>query len=167
MEFGTGCLKITAAHDINDYEIGMRHNLESIAILNDDGTLSEAAGLFVGQDRFAVRKDIEKALAEAGNLLKVEPYKNKVGFSERTDAVIEPKLSTQWFLRMGDLAKPALDAVMSDEVQFHPPKFKNLYRHWMENVKDWCISRQLWWGHRIPVWYLNDGSFVVAETEAE
>lgn len=167
MEFGTGCLKITPAHDINDYEIGMRHNLESIDILNDDGTLSEAAGLFVGQDRFAVRKDIEKALAESGNLLKVEPYKNKVGFSERTDAVIEPKLSTQWFLRMGDLAKPALDAVMSDEVQFHPPKFKNLYRHWMENVKDWCISRQLWWGHRIPVWYLNDGSFVVAETEAE
>src|SRR5690554_5496848 len=167
MEFGTGCLKITPAHDINDYEIGIRHNLESIDILNDDGTLSEAAGLFVGQDRFAVRKDIEKALAEAGNLLKVEPYKNKVGFSERTDAVIEPKLSTQWFLRMGDLAKPALDAVMSDEVQFHPPKFKNLYRHWMENVKDWCISRQLRWGHRIPVWYLNDGSFVVAETEAE
>ena len=166
MEFGTGCLKITPAHDINDYEIGMRHHLNSIDILNDDGTLSEAAEMYVGQDRFAVRKDIEKALQDAGNLVKTEDYINKIGYSERTDEVIEPKLSTQWFLRMGELSKPALDAVMNDEVQFHPAKFKNLYRHWMENVKDWCISRQLWWGHRIPVYYLADGSFVVAETEA-
>jgi valyl-tRNA synthetase len=166
MEFGTGCLKITPAHDINDYEIGMRHNLNSIDILNDDGTLSAAAEMYIGQDRFAVRKDIEKALQDAGNLVKTEDYNNKIGYSERTDVVIEPKLSTQWFLRMGELSKPALDAVMNDEVQFHPAKFKNLYRHWMENVKDWCISRQLWWGHRIPVYYLADGSFVVAETEA-
>ena len=167
MEFGTGCLKITPAHDINDYEIGMRHHLETIDILNDDGTLSPAAGLFVGEDRFVVRKKIEKTLEESGNLVKVEDYNNKVGYSERTDEVIEPKLSTQWFLRMADLSKPALDAVMSDEIQFHPAKFKNLYRHWMENVKDWCISRQLWWGHRIPVYYLPDGSFVVAETEEQ
>ncbi|WP_026474675.1 valine--tRNA ligase [Alkaliflexus imshenetskii] len=165
MEFGTGCLKITPAHDINDYEIGMRHNLESIDILNDDGTLSEKAGIFVGEDRFVVRKKIEKSLEESGNLAKVEDYTNKVGYSERTDEVIEPKLSTQWFLRMTDIAKPALDAVMSDEIRFHPPKFKNLYRHWMENVKDWCISRQLWWGHRIPVYYLSDGTFVVAESD--
>ncbi|ASB48597.1 valine--tRNA ligase [Alkalitalea saponilacus] len=167
MEFGTGCLKITPAHDINDYEIGMRHNLESIDILNDDGTLSEKAEIFIGEDRFEVRKKIEKSLDEAGNLAKVEDYTNKVGFSERTDEVIEPKLSTQWFLRMSELAKPALDAVMNDEVKFHPAKFKNLYRHWMENVKDWCISRQLWWGHRIPVYYLADGTFVVAESDAE
>lgn len=165
MEFGTGCLKITPAHDINDYEIGMRHNLESIDILNDDGTLSEKAGIFVGEDRFVVRKKIEKSLEESGKLAKVEDYTNKVGYSERTDEVIEPKLSTQWFLRMTDIAKPALDAVMSDEIRFHPPKFKNLYRHWMENVKDWCISRQLWWGHRIPVYYLSDGTFVVAESD--
>ncbi len=164
MEFGTGCLKITPAHDINDYEIGMRFNLESIDILNDDGTLSEKAGMYIGEDRFVVREKIEIALKEAGNLAKVEPYTNKVGCSERTDAVIEPKLSAQWFLKMEKLSKPALDAVMSDEIKFHPPKFKNLYRHWMENVKDWCISRQLWWGHRIPVYYLEDGGFVVAET---
>ncbi len=164
MEFGTGCLKITPAHDINDYEIGMRFNLESIDILNDDGTLSEKAGMYVGEDRFVVREKIEVALREAGNLAKVEPYTNKVGCSERTDAVIEPKLSAQWFLKMEDLAKPALEAVMNDDIKFHPPKFKNLYRHWMENVKDWCISRQLWWGHRIPVYYLADGGFVVAET---
>lgn len=167
MEFGTGCLKITPSHDVNDYEIGLRHNLESINILNDDGTLSEAAQIYVGRDRFEVRDEIEGALKEAGNLVKVENYKNKVGFSERTDVVIEPRLSTQWFLRMSELAKPALDAVLNDEVRFHPAKFKNLYRHWMENVKDWCISRQLWWGHRIPVYYLADGSFVVAATEEE
>jgi valyl-tRNA synthetase len=167
MEFGTGCLKITPAHDINDYEIGMRHNLESIDILNDDGTLSEAAQLFVGEDRFVVRDKIIPALEAAGNLNKVEDYTNKVGFSERTDAVIEPKLSAQWFLKMSDLAKPALDAVMNDEIEFHPKKFKNLYRHWMENVKDWCISRQLWWGHRIPVYYLADNSYVVASTAQE
>jgi valyl-tRNA synthetase len=167
MEFGTGCLKITPAHDINDYEIGMRFNLESIDILNDDGTISEKGILYVGMDRFEVRTQIAKDLDKSGNLLKTEDYTNKVGFSERTDAVIEPKLSTQWFLKMSELAKPALDAVMNDEIEFHPKKFKNLYRHWMENVKDWCISRQLWWGHRIPVYYLNDGSFVVAETEAQ
>lgn len=167
MEFGTGCLKITPAHDINDYEIGMRHNLESIDILNDDGTLSEKASLFIGEDRFVVRTKIVKSLEEAGNMVKIEDYTNKVGFSERTDVPIEPKLSTQWFLRMEELAKPALEAVMNDEIHFHPAKFKNLYRHWMENVKDWCISRQLWWGHRIPVYYLPDGTFVVAETEAE
>ncbi len=167
MEFGTGCLKITPAHDINDYEIGMRHNLESIDILNDDGTLSEAAGMFVGKDRFVVRDEIIPELQEAGNLLKVEDYDNKVGCSERTGAVIEPKLSTQWFLKMTDMAKTALDAVMTDEVQFHPPKFKNVYRHWMENVKDWCISRQLYWGHRIPVYYLDNGDFVVAKNIEE
>ncbi len=167
MEFGTGCLKITPAHDINDYEIGMRHNLESIDILNDDGTLSEAAQLYVGEDRFVVRDKIIPALEAAGNLNRMEDYTNKVGFSERTDAVIEPKLSAQWFLKMSDLAKPALDAVMNDEIEFHPKKFKNLYRHWMENVKDWCISRQLWWGHRIPVYYLADNSYVVAATAEE
>jgi valyl-tRNA synthetase len=167
MEFGTGCLKITPAHDINDYEIGMRHHLETIDVLNDDGTLSEAAGLYVGEDRFDVRKKIAVDLNKAGNLVKIEDYNNKVGYSERTDAVIEPKLSTQWFLKMSELAKPALRAVMDDEVRFYPAKFKNLYRHWMENVKDWCISRQLWWGHRIPVYYLEDGSYVVAETDRE
>ncbi|WP_439185302.1 valine--tRNA ligase [Carboxylicivirga taeanensis] len=165
MEFGTGCLKITPAHDINDYEIGMRHNLESINIFNDNGTLSEAAELYIGEDRFEVRDKIIPALKEAGSLAKIEDYTNKVGYSERTDVVIEPKLSAQWFLKMEDLAKPALEAVMSDEVEFHPKKFKNVYRHWMENVKDWCISRQLWWGHRIPVYYLNDGSYVVAEND--
>jgi len=167
MEFGTGCLKITPAHDINDYEIGMRHNLESIDILNDNGTLSDKAGLFVGKDRFVVREEIIPELEKAGNLLKVENYDNKVGCSERTGAVIEPKLSTQWFLKMSDMAKVALDAVMNDEVKFHPAKFKNVYRHWMENVKDWCISRQLYWGHRIPVFYLESGDFVVASTIEE
>ncbi|MBS2213175.1 valine--tRNA ligase [Carboxylicivirga mesophila] len=165
MEFGTGCLKITPAHDINDYEIGMRHNLESINIFNDNGTLSEAAELYIGEDRFDVRDKIIPALKEAGSLAKIEDYTNKVGYSERTDVVIEPKLSAQWFLKMEELAKPALEAVMSDEVEFHPKKFKNVYRHWMENVKDWCISRQLWWGHRIPVYYLSDGSYVVAEND--
>nr|WP_321412563.1 valine--tRNA ligase [uncultured Carboxylicivirga sp.] len=164
MEFGTGCLKITPAHDINDYEIGMRHNLESIDILNDNGTLSEKAELFVDKDRFVVREEIIPELEKAGNLLKVENYDNKVGCSERTGAVIEPKLSTQWFLKMSDMAKVALDAVMNDEVKFHPAKFKNVYRHWMENVKDWCISRQLYWGHRIPVFYLESGEFFVAST---
>lgn len=167
MEFGTGCLKITPAHDINDYEIGMRHQLESINILNDNGTLSEAAGLFVGKDRFAVRQEIVEQLEEVGSLRKVEDYTNKVGTSERTGCVIEPKLSTQWFLKMTDMAQVALGAVMNDEVQFHPAKFKNVYRHWMENVKDWCISRQLYWGHRIPVYYLPNGEFVVAKTAEE
>lgn len=163
MEFGTGCLKITPAHDINDYEIGIRHQLDSIDILNDNGTLNEKAKLYVGKDRFEVRKIIVADLEKSGNLLKVEDYKNKVGCSERTGAVIEPKLSTQWFLKMNDMAKKALDAVMNDEIQFHPPKFKNVYRHWMENVKDWCISRQLYWGHQIPVYYYGKGEFVVAE----
>ncbi len=164
MEFGTGALKITPAHDINDYEIGYKHNLESIDIFNDNGTLNENAQLFVGKDRFDVRKEIIPALEEAGNLVKIEDYNNKVGYSERTDVVIEPKLSMQWFLKMEELAKPALDAVINDEVQLHPAKFKNTYKHWMENVKDWCISRQLWWGHRIPVFYIGDtNDFVVAE----
>ncbi len=165
MEFGTGCLKITPAHDTNDYEIGLRHNLEVIDTFNDDGTLSAKAQLLVGVDRFEARKQIVPMLETAGNLVKVEDYNNKVGYSERTDVVIEPKLSAQWFLKMSDLAKPALEAVETDEIKFYPSKFKNLYRHWMENIKDWCISRQLWWGHRIPVYYLADGSFVVADTD--
>lgn len=165
MEFGTGCLKITPAHDVNDYEIGLRFNLPSIDIFNDDGTLSEKAGLFVGEDRMVVRDKIMPELEAAGNVAKVEDYVNKVGFSERTHVPIEPKLSAQWFLKMEELVKPALANVMDDTIQFHPPKFKNIYRHWMENIKDWCISRQLWWGHRIPVYYLGDGGFVVAETD--
>jgi valyl-tRNA synthetase len=164
MEFGTGCLKITPAHDVNDYEIGLRHKLEVIDTFNPDGTLSEKAKLLVGVDRFEARKQIVPMLETEGNLVKVEDYANKIGYSERTDVVIEPKLSAQWFIAMEKLAKPALEAVESDEVEFHPKKFKNLYRHWMSNVKDWCISRQLWWGHQIPVYYLADGSFVVAET---
>ena len=164
MEFGTGCLKITPAHDINDYEIGMRHNLPSIDIFNDDGTLSEKAELFIGQDRFAVRDTIIPQLEKAGNLAKIEDYNNKVGYSERTHVPIEPKLSAQWFLKMEELCKPALENVMNDNIRFHPAKFKNIYNHWMSNVKDWCISRQLWWGHQIPVYYLPDGSFVCAET---
>jgi valyl-tRNA synthetase len=167
MEFGTGCLKITPAHDINDYEIGLRYNLPGIDIFNDDGTLSEAAGLFIGEDRFAVREAIIPELEKAGNLAKIEDYTNKVGYSERTHVVIEPKLSAQWFLKMEELVKPALANVMDDTIRFHPAKFKNIYRHWMENIKDWCISRQLWWGHRIPVYYLEDGSYVVAETDEQ
>jgi valyl-tRNA synthetase len=164
MEFGTGCLKITPAHDINDYEIGMRHNLPSIDIFNDDGTLSEKAEMYIGHDRFAVRDAIIPELERAGNLAKIENYNNKVGYSERTHVPIEPKLSAQWFLKMEELVKPALENVMNDNIRFHPAKFKNIYNHWMSNVKDWCISRQLWWGHQIPVFYLADGSFVVAET---
>jgi valyl-tRNA synthetase len=179
MEFGTGCLKITPAHDINDYEIGMRHNLPSIDIFNDDGTLSEKAELFIGKDRFAVRDEIIPELEKAGNLAKIEDYTNKVGFSERTHVPIEPKLSAQWFLKMEVLSKPALENVMNDNIQFYPPKFKNIYNHWMSNVKDWCISRQLWWGHQIPVWYIGPSpalpggegvgnyGFVVAENEEE
>ncbi len=166
-EFGTGALKITPAHDINDYEIGDKHNLESIDIFNDDGTMNESAQLYIGEDRFKVRKLIVKDLEEAGHIVKIEDYVNKVGYSERTDAVIEPKLSMQWFLKMENLAKPALDNVMNDNIQFHPSKFKNTYKHWMENVKDWCVSRQLWWGHRIPAYYLPEGGYVVAETEEE
>ncbi len=167
MEFGTGCLKITPAHDVNDYEIGMRHNLQTIDTFNDDGTLSENAQLLVGVDRFEARKLIIPMLEEAGNLVKTEEYTNKIGYSERTNVVIEPKLSAQWFIAMEKLAKPALEAVEDDDIVFYPSKFKNLYRHWMNNVKDWCISRQLWWGHQIPVYYLNDGSYVVAETAEE
>ncbi len=167
IEFGTGALKVTPAHDVNDYMLGEKYNLEVIDIFNDNGTISEKGGLYVGQDRFDVRKQISIDLEAAGLMEKVEDYTNKVGYSERTDAVIEPKLSMQWFLKMENLAKPALDAVMNDEVMLYPAKFKNTYRHWMENVKDWCVSRQLWWGHRIPAYYLPQGGYVVAETEAE
>ena len=154
-EFGTGALKITPAHDINDYNLGMKYNLESIDIFNDNGTLNEHGGKYAGMDRFACRKQIVKDLEEAGLIEKIEDYTNKVGHSERTDAVIEPKLSAQWFLKMEGLAKRALEVVEDDTIRFHPAKFKNTYRHWLENIKDWCISRQLWWGHRIPAWYLE------------
>ena len=164
MEFGTGCLKVTPAHDVNDYMLGEKHNLPSIDIFNDNGTLSEAAGLYVGMDRFDVRRQIEKDLDEAGLLEKVEAYTNKVGFSERTNVPIEPKLSMQWFLKMQHFADMALPPVMNDELKFYPAKYKNTYRNWLENIKDWCISRQLWWGHRIPAWYLPEGGYVVAET---
>ncbi len=167
VEFGTGCLKVTPAHDVNDYMLGEKYNLPSIDIFNDNGTLSEAAGLYVGMDRFDVRKQIEKDLAEAELLEKTEAYTNKVGYSERTNVVIEPKLSMQWFLKMEHLAKIALTPVMDDDIKFYPAKYKNTYRHWMENIKDWCISRQLWWGHRIPAYFLPEGGFVVAETTEE
>lgn len=167
MEFGTGCLKITPAHDLNDYEIGIRHKLKSIDIFNDDGSMSEKAELYIGQDRFDVREKIMRDLEEKGHLVKIEDYINKIGFSERTDEIIEPKLSLQWFLKMEDMAKPALEIVMNDTIKFHPKKFKNTYRHWMENVRDWCISRQLWWGQRIPAYYLPDGEIIVAETKEE
>ncbi len=166
-EFGTGCLKITPAHDINDYEIGLRHKLPSIDVFNDDGTISARAGLFAGVDRFKAKELAEKELHRTGNLVKVENYANKIGRSERTNAVIEPKLSLQWFIKMKELSQPALDAVLKGDVQIHPAKFKNLYRHWMENVHDWCISRQLWWGHRIPAWYYDNGEIVVAESITE
>jgi len=164
IEFGTGCLKVTPAHDVNDYMLGEKYNLPSIDIFNDNGTLSEAAGLYIGMDRFDVRAQIEKDLEAAGLLEKVEAYENKVGYSERTNVPIEPKLSMQWFLKMEHLAQIALTPVMNDDLKFYPPKFKNTYRHWMENIKDWCISRQLWWGHRIPAYYLPEGGYVVAET---
>jgi valine--tRNA ligase len=167
IEFGTGCLKVTPAHDVNDYMLGEKYNLPSIDIFNDNGTLSEAAGLYIGMDRFEVRKQIEEDLKKADLLEKVEAYTNKVGYSERTNVVIEPKLSMQWFLKMSDLAKPALEAVMNDDIKFYPSKYKNTYRYWMENIKDWCISRQLWWGHRIPAYYLPEGGYVVAAKEEE
>ena len=167
INFGTGCLKVTPAHDINDHALGLKHHLDTIDIFNDNGTISEAAGLYVGMDRMDVRKQIAKDLTEAGLMEKVEDYNNKVGFSERTNVPIEPKLSTQWFLSMKHFADLSLEPVMSDEIQFYPPKYKNIYRHWLENIKDWCISRQLWWGHRIPAYYFNDSEgkrdFVVAE----
>ena len=183
IEFGTGCLKVTPAHDVNDYMLGEKHNLPSIDIFNDDGTLSQAAGLYVGMDRFEVRKQIEKDLAEAGLLERVEDYTNKVGFSERTNVPIEPKLSMQWFLRMQHFADMALPPVMEDRLKFFPAKYKNTYRNWLANIKDWCISRQLWWGHRIPAWYVAPSSspeggetvlpegelpkYIVAESEEE
>lgn len=167
IEFGTGCLKVTPAHDVNDHALGLKHGLETIDIFNDNGTISEAAGMYVGQDRMDVRKQIAIDLDKAGLLEKVEDYDNKVGFSERTNVPIEPKLSTQWFLKMQHFADIALPPVMNDDIQFYPPKYKNTYRHWLENIKDWCISRQLWWGHRIPAYYFNlngKKEVVVAET---
>ena len=167
IEFGTGCLKVTPAHDVNDYMLGEKYNLQSIDIFNDNGTISEAAGMYVGMDRFDVREQIEKDLDAAGLLEKVEAYTNKVGFSERTNVAIEPKLSMQWFLKMQHFADMALPPVMNDELKFYPAKYKNTYRNWLENIKDWCISRQLWWGHRIPAYFLPQGGFVVAETPEE
>ena len=168
IDFGTGCLKVTPAHDMNDYMLGQKHNLDSIDIFNDDATVSEAAGMYVGMDRFDCRKQIVKDLEAAGLIEKSEEYQNKVGYSERnSDTVTEPRLSDQWFLKMDEMAKSALEAVESDTVRFIPDKFKNTYRHWMTQIRDWCISRQLWWGHRVPAWYLPDGSFVVAEDAEE
>ncbi len=167
IEFGTGCLKVTPAHDVNDYMLGEKYNLDSIDIFNDNGTLSEKAGLYVGMDRFDVRKQIEKDLADAGLLEKVEDYTNKVGFSERTNVPIEPKLSMQWFLKMRHFADMATSPVMDDAIRFVPTKYKNTYKHWMENIKDWCISRQLWWGHQIPAYFLPKGGYVVAESKEE
>lgn len=166
-EFGTGALKVTPAHDINDYNLGIKHKLDSIDILNPDGTMSKAAQLFLGEDRFVVRKKLVKELEEKGQLVKTDDIKNKVGYSERTDAVIEPKLSMQWFLKMDNISKPALDNVLNGEIKLIPDKFINTYKHWMENVHDWCISRQLWWGQRIPAWYDEKGNCVVAKTESE
>jgi len=163
-EFGTGALKITPAHDINDYQLGIKHHLENIDIFNDDGTLSEKAQLFIGIDRFVAKKQIVPELEKAGNLVKIEPYNNKIGYSERTNSVIEPKLSLQWFVKMKELSIPALENVLNNNIQIIPAKFKNTYKYWMENIKDWCISRQLWWGHRIPAWYIkNTNEFVIAK----
>ena len=167
LDFGTGCLKVTPAHDLNDYELGLKHKLPVIDILNDDGTLNEKAILYVGVDRFEARKRIVKQLTEEGYLTKTDEYKSTVGTSERTGAVIEPKLSLQWFMKMEEMAKPALDNVMNDTIQLHPAKFKNTYRSWMENVRDWCISRQLWWGQQIPAFYLEDGTVIVAKDKKE
>lgn len=164
IEFGTGCLKVTPAHDVNDYMLGEKYGLEAIDIFNDDATLSEAAGMYIGQDRFDVRKQISVDMQEAGLMEKIEDYDNKIGCSERTGVPIEPKLSMQWFLKMEHLAKISLAPVMDDDIMFYPAKYKNTYRHWLENIKDWCISRQLWWGHRIPAYYMPQGGYVVAET---
>jgi len=162
-EFGTGALKVTPAHDMNDYALGQKYQLEIVDVFNDDGTMSDAALIYIGQDRFEVRKKIAVELEEKGYLIKTEEYTSEVGYSERTHVVVEPRLSLQWWMSMKDIATPALKAVMEETIQFYPPKFRNLYRHWMENIKDWCISRQLWWGHRIPAWYDNEGNFVVSE----
>ncbi|HMG69310.1 MAG TPA: class I tRNA ligase family protein, partial [Chitinophagaceae bacterium] len=167
MDFGTGALKITPAHDKNDYQIGEKHGLEIIETMNEDGTMSEAAQMYIGQDRFEVRKKIVKELEAKGHLVKIEDYTNQIGFSERTDVVVEDRLSLQWWVDMKKIYKPALDAVMNDEIKFYPARFKNLYRNWMENIRDWCISRQLWWGHRIPAWYDEEGNVYVAKTEEE
>ena len=167
MDFGTGALKITPAHDINDYEIGDKHGLQTIDILNDDGTLNEAATIYIGEDRFVVRKKISQELKEKGYLIKKEEYQNKVGFSERTNSAIEPKLSMQWFFKMEKLAKPALENVMNDNILVHPAKFKNTYRHWMENIKDWCVSRQLWWGQQIPAYFYDGNKYVIAESKSQ
>ncbi len=167
MDFGTGCLKVTPAHDPNDYQLGQKHNLEIVDVLNEDGTLSEAAQLHIGMDRFEARKQIALELEANGSIVKTEEYTSEVGYSERTDVVVEPRLSLQWWVDMKKIYGPALTAVMEEEIQFYPPKFRNLYRHWMENIKDWCISRQLWWGHRIPAWYDANGNFVVAKDEQE
>ena len=167
MDFGTGALKVTPAHDMNDNQLGQKHNLEVVDIFNEDGTLNADAQIYIGEDRFEARKKIAKELEEKGFLLKTEDYTSEVGYSERTDAVVEPRLSLQWWVDMKKITGPALSAVMDEEIKFYPSKFKNLYRHWMENIKDWCISRQLWWGHRIPAWYDTEGRFVVAATEQE
>ena len=167
MEFGTGCLKVTPSHDENDYKLGEKHKLRSIDIFDEDGKVNDNGKLYVGEDRFKVRKLISKDLDKIGQIEKIENYRNKVGFSERTDAVVEPKISTQWFLSMKEIKIPALENVMNANIKFHPPKLKNMYRAWMENINDWCISRQLWWGHQIPAYYLPSGKFVVAETKEE
>ncbi|MCX6293170.1 MAG: valine--tRNA ligase, partial [Sphingobacteriales bacterium] len=167
MDFGTGALKVTPAHDVNDYALGQKHQLEIVDIFNDNGTLSEDAQIYIGLDRFDVRKKIAIELEEKGFLIKTEEYTSEVGYSERTDVVVEPRLSMQWWLSMKDISSPALKAVMEEEIKFYPPKFKNVYRHWMENIKDWCVSRQLWWGHRIPAWYHESGKFVVAKNEKD
>ena len=167
MEFGTGCLKVTPSHDENDYKLGEKHKLQSIDIFDEEGKVNEKGMLYIGEDRFKVRKQISKDLDEIDQLEKVENHRNKVGFSERTDAVVEPKISTQWFLSMKDVKVPALENVMNDNIKFHPSKLKNMYRAWMENINDWCISRQLWWGHQIPAYYLPSGEFVVAESREE
>lgn len=167
MDFGTGALKVTPAHDMNDYQLGQKHNLEVVDVLNDDGTLSDAAQIYIGEERFEARKKIVIELEAKGFISKIEDYTSEVGYSERTDAVVEPRLSLQWWVDMKKISGPALEVVMKEDIKFHPAKFKNLYRHWMENIKDWCISRQLWWGHRIPAWYDAEGNFFVAATEAE
>ena len=167
MDFGTGALKVTPAHDMNDNQLGQKHSLEVVDIFNEDGTLNNEAQIYIGEDRFEARKKIARELEEKGFLLKTEDYTSEIGYSERTDVVVEPRLSLQWWVDMKKISGPALSAVMDEEVKFYPAKFKNLYRHWMENIKDWCISRQLWWGHRIPAWYDDKGNYVVAENEAK